>query len=640
MIHKHIIVPPPVESLLRPDAGNSLWPESVITNSTLRTDAMMRDKTLQLLTDYCVRVPRSDMDIAAAIAADLLGEADAAALYNSLAELMDDDACRRLALYLPFEIIPSGRLDPITDALRQAINQFLEVFTRRWRELLDARDLRANFLDGDVPEPELATEPPPMVCKAAHLTPALVAKGLLSIAHVIKLLETCTDDVLQTSLADAIRVSANLGQLTDNDVRYMLNSPNPFVSKIGFAADSGSRAARVAASSSIPKSGKLSNLERQSSLDFARTESRLRISKSNTPLPAARAAWLRSQAEQQTVSAWGRRLAHALLQDKFSLATLRLIASSGDKLHARIVIEGIGRAAEHLAATDQDRAHALLAAHTALLDELWSQRDHELQDTLTGLWCRLTTLGVAEPGKLVELDIAVPTFDAPFDPGNPSLQADLAALTALTQAIASHPQLGHWLCPVAILYGSAIKGYRGGSADSDVAIFVKPDVPFERRAEIQQILLNLPETGFCKGRALEFWLTSGGERLAIRDFTDPDTCLGDSTLVHVLFAGAWVGDEIALRDLYRDVLTGYLYSSGKRILRYDARQLWLSEMERDTLQYRLMHRGYWQYYPKTGGLPTPRASAVDGDSAFWDSGYRRLATKLFLARVFLPQLTH
>ena len=70
----------------------------------------------------------------------------------------------------------------------------------------------------------------------------------------------------------------------------------------------------------------------------------------------------------------------------------------------------------------------------------------------------------------------------------------------------------------------------------------------------------------------------------------------------------------------------------------DARKNWLLEIERDTLQYRLMHKGNARHYPEQGGIQTENSGALDSESMFWDSGYRRVATQLFLKKVFLPQL--
>jgi hypothetical protein len=62
-------------------------------------------------------------------------------------------------------------------------------------------------------------------------------------------------------------------------------------------------------------------------------------------------------------------------------------------------------------------------------------------------------------------------------------------------------------------------------------------------------------------------------------------------------------------------------------------------MERDTLQYRLMHKGYERFFPAYGGMKTPHGDRIDGESIFWDSGYRDAAIKLFANRVFLPKIS-
>ena len=65
---------------------------------------------------------------------------------------------------------------------------------------------------------------------------------------------------------------------------------------------------------------------------------------------------------------------------------------------------------------------------------------------------------------------------------------------------------------------------------------------------------------------------------------------------------------------------------------------WLEEMERDSLQYRLLHKGFERYFPIQSPMNTVHGHAIDGQSAFYDSRYRRIATELFIRRVFLPQL--
>jgi hypothetical protein len=88
-----------------------------------------------------------------------------------------------------------------------------------------------------------------------------------------------------------------------------------------------------------------------------------------------------------------------------------------------------------------------------------------------------------------------------------------------------------------------------------------------------------------------------------------------------------------VRELHEKLLAEYL-----RPKTGTSHKSFLEELERDILQYRLLHRGYARYFAEQGGLRRDCENEMDTQSAFWDSGYRRLATTLFIKKVFLPQL--
>ena len=78
----------------------------------------------------------------------------------------------------------------------------------------------------------------------------------------------------------------------------------------------------------------------------------------------------------------------------------------------------------------------------------------------------------------------------------------------------------------------------------------------------------------------------------------------------------------------------YLHISENKNFRRQA----LESIEKDALQYRLMHKGYERFCAPCGGSALKKQTSLDGNSPFWDSGYRAMATKLFVERVFLTQL--
>jgi hypothetical protein len=190
--------------------------------------------------------------------------------------------------------------------------------------------------------------------------------------------------------------------------------------------------------------------------------------------------------------------------------------------------------------------------------------------------------------------------------------------------------------PVAAFFGSRLKGYARRGADLDAAVFIKPGTPESKRAEIRQIAARLFSDKRVGGKVVEFWLEECNGALVIRDFPDPDVLVADSTWVHLAISSVWLGTHEALAHLYEKLLPGFLQCAGRAFMGRDVRTLCLEEMEREVLQYRLMHKGYRRFFPPSGGIEA--ADGLDPQSAFWDSGYRRLATALYLGRVFLPQL--
>jgi predicted nucleotidyltransferase len=252
-------------------------------------------------------------------------------------------------------------------------------------------------------------------------------------------------------------------------------------------------------------------------------------------------------------------------------------------------------------------------------------------------FAHLSYLGIAKNTTLDSLGVKIPNLDSNFAESKELLQSETAALEQLIRAIGDHPELSQHLYPTVILFGSRIKGYGTSTADLDYAVLVKPGTSETARAQIQA-LLQQSTSQSISGKAVEFWLEADNDKLVVKDFNSPDVSLADSTWAHVLFEGVWYGDKSAIEELHEKLLTSYLYSQGKKYGTRDARHTWLEEMEKDTLQYRLMHKGYARYYPKQGRLATAHSKFIDGDATFYDSGYRRLATKLFVRKVFLPKL--
>lgn len=161
-------------------AAAALWPESA---DTLTRQIAARQSLAGAV--------RAGLDDAAA-------GRERPAVEAALTVLLRDAASRRLALYLPVQVLRPG------SALSSA---FLEA----WDALLGVQDVRANFVDGDVVETRASAGAPERIVKAAHLAPLLVRQGVLDVQTLTRLLTEETDPVLCWSLADAADALGPLG---------------------------------------------------------------------------------------------------------------------------------------------------------------------------------------------------------------------------------------------------------------------------------------------------------------------------------------------------------------------------------------------------------------------------------------------
>lgn len=242
---------------------------------------------------------------------------------------------------------------------------------------------------------------------------------------------------------------------------------------------------------------------------------------------------------------------------------------------------------------------------------------------------------LAEKGKPVEAltqpSIDAPRLKSPFSQNLESMSQETSEIQGMVRSAETNTELSQFIYPVALVFGSRLKGYGGPEADIDLAVFVKPGADFEQRKKLQALLRQNFQHEKIGNEIVEFWLEDKDGKMQIRNFDSHEVTLGENSWTHVLFGGAWQGNENVIRELREKLLTPYLTET-------EDRQTRLEELERDTLQYRLMHKGYKKNFPQCGGIHTEHSDKIDSKSMFYDSGYRQLATRLFASRVFIPKL--
>lgn len=220
-------------------------------------------------------------------------------------------------------------------------------------------------------------------------------------------------------------------------------------------------------------------------------------------------------------------------------------------------------------------------------------------NTLSGLIIN----NILDTTILSKYQISIPTLCGVL---SNNLISHLAEIDKIYKQILNDDEL-QFLYPVITLSGSRLKGYGSNFSDVDVAVFVKDGIDFGRAMGLIESKIN---------GAMVYFLKEESDRLIINDHG----CIQHVAApydIHMLFNGAWVGNETTVGDLCSKLLVPITQSSA------ELRSLFTIDIERSLLQYRLLHRGYQEF------------NRVDGP-VFFDDGYRTMASELYLRYVFLP----
>ncbi len=200
----------------------------------------------------------------------------------------------------------------------------------------------------------------------------------------------------------------------------------------------------------------------------------------------------------------------------------------------------------------------------------------------------------------------LPSLAAPYSNNMTKVAAEIARIERILK---DNPVLSDFVRPAVLVGGSRVKGY--GLPDSDV------DVYLIAKAELGK--------GFCSW--LEYLFT--GYNLSI---LGPDWKAEKAYWIHLLFNTVLVGDAAEIDSLQKDLFPLYFAETDSEV-----RSICLQNLEHDTLLYRLLHKGYARWWPNYNPNYA-KFRTIDGASPFYDSGFRHLATKLFVRQVFLPKL--
>ncbi|NQV89123.1 MAG: hypothetical protein HQ488_02270 [Parcubacteria group bacterium] len=594
------------------EQAQEVWPKEVAERPEFIEQVQERQQLRERLDVVLHALPTPDTHVLAAIESSELSEDQVAELFDSLSTLLGPDSeYYRAMLYLPFELLPISDWEPKTEGLQKSLETFRQVYLETWEASLLVHDVRANFVDGDVLEVEKREGDFDRVVKAAHLIPKLVEAGLLTVEDVVERTNSTTDPVLRQSLVDVLPVLRDMGYLDDGGPVYL-------------RGETGVES----------KDWDVGGLDDRLADGFAEVDA-----KDYGDASDKRLWWLKKVGKAEVVDLEGRQIAVAIARGE-----LREPEESHGFLEMSLpaqqaFIEGVRVALENQAKEDLVNAQETFGVYKDTLDALWTLDQTDLHGSLSKLFHRLNAIGVITDNQLSDKGIKRPELAGPFSENLKQHEAELAEVKRVALELERDPFLSKHVLPVVLAYGSRLKGYAHLESDIDTSVFIRPGVDPAEGPAIRAALHKLFGADVLGGETNEFWLDEGEEgELKIANPESYDKYRGENYWVNTLFISSWEGRKKEVEALRQKILTEYFYDDHPEQFGRDSRKVYFEGMERDLLQYRLMHDGYERFHPPYGGIDVPSAASIDGESTFYDSGYRHTAIQLFARQIFLPKL--
>lgn len=584
----------PVEILHNAKQTAEMWPHLCSDNPSIFEQINDRSECVKCLNDVIDKLPNPNISLEQSIELGFITDDQVINLYNSLGYILKDDDYKRLALYIPFEFLPDMTWNPNNKILKQSINNFTMAYMDAWSGLFDVCDIRANFVDGDVLEVEKRTSDPERVVKAAHMIPKLIERGLLNKEEIFNFYNIVEESTLKDSISDALLAMADMGQISASELTDLSISQ------------------KIASSSRVE-------------CDINITERRKQ--------------WLEKRQQDNNVIKLSQNVVESINSGETLDAVLQKVALSDNDQKNKVFIESIRNIIENKAKNDIDNARTTFMDYEEILLTLAKIDDTDIKERIEKTFRRFYRLGVVDKIQLDNLNITLPNLSGNFSENLPFLETEIADMNCIIKSIENSPELSSYIYPAVLLGGSRLKGYGQQGSDTDIGIFIKPDISASDKTRMRE-LINLAFN--INGRSYEpteLWLDEQKDELAICDLDKDDKLIISSHWANFLFNAVWLGDDNSVKNLMSKILPRYFNSDDLDSEGRDKRKLCLEVLQRDLLQYRLMHDGYVRHYPPCSDNKLIDADTIDGKSMFWDSGYRQIATRLFINNVFLPKIT-
>ena len=565
------IHPPINEVFASPADALQRFPE-LFANEATMTALEHRRSQVEHITTALDQLGHPPVEVEEALATGAISKQAADHMWQSLADMFAEPENARLTLYLPFEVMPSQAA--LDQGLSDDASRFQTSYLNAWARMLNVHDVRANFVDGDVIELDKRNSDPERVVKAAHLIPELLQKGWLEMDQIEELREATMDEVLNESIADALTATDLQPEISSESIYDLLQRPRE---------------------PSPPDT---------------------------TP---RREEWLQAAHEETLVAGAATIVARELgdAEDRVHQASLLLEGAQTD-LEQRATIKGLTLALPSV--LSHKEARLILAR---LPEPSSAMASNMATDEHATLLRHCHALGVITEEELNNFGLITTQLTGNTSRNLEVLDADTAKARRIAHFIETDSRASISLVPVVLMGGSRLKGYGEQHSDVDLSLFVRPN---QDPLVVEELISELADSTNVDDDMILYWLGGSDGTNEVVEPPNTGAHSADRYWSHCVFNDAWVGSSDEVVKLQSMLLMSY--AKNHTLAERADRDFYLQAIERDLLQYRLLHKGYERHYPTT----KKTAESIDGNSAYWDSGYRAVATKLFIDKVYIPQL--
>jgi hypothetical protein len=597
------VISPPNSELLRSSASAFLaWPEISASSAAFGEQISQHEHIVRSIHDVLDASSSPTTRVEELYSNGTVSHTQLVDFYDSMTCLLSEADTERLLLYLPFEYVP--RTDWTADdmQLQSSLTAFRSAYLNAWYSQLSVHDARANFIDGDVLEVELRDGDLPRVVKAAQLAPMLVAFGMIRIEQLEALCDNTADPLLRRDLQESL---AYLYDQDDTEEPRTTQDLPPTTEEIKQQIDT---------------------IFKEFTADAAPGVTQNRLS------------WLRQEWAEAKIQQIAQLLSGLLTNTEDPAELIADILSCADiSSAAAALVDGTRMAIETDCRSGSNTGNVFDALALPVLDALCDFDETAVTSRVQKLLHHAYQIGAISGDELTGYGCDIQNFTGDLSDNLRGMPHETQLLRTIVHDIETNEALSAVLHPVITVGGSRLKGYGQEGSDLDIAVFVRPEVTEADASFIRECITELFVNRWQQDQPIEIWL-EGDRALAITAPTQPDIYRADENWTHLLFNSAWIGSEEALQNLRENLLPRYFIDPQDDPHLLHNRRYHLERIEQDILQYRLMHKGYDRYFPRIRGKYTPVDDRLDGCSTFWDPGYRRLATKLFVEKVFLPKM--